>query len=110
LFCIQGATKHGLTRDCLEDSHRFLFDYSKKSLTTTALAQYVLKALNASDATSVLFISSSASCKEYRASISSLKRVPKSRNVKYNKIPVPPLTTERFNYYHIFREIIIFAK
>jgi len=90
-----GAAKHGLTKECLEDSHRVLFDYSRTRLTTTALASYVLKALNSSAATSVLFISSSSACKDYRESIANIKSRPKSHNVKHQSLPLPPLSNER---------------
>ena len=62
------------------------------SLTTTALASYVLMALNASEATSALFITSSSDCKSYRASVESFKThwYPTFGN-QYD-LPIPPIS------------------
>jgi len=69
-----------------------LANYALSSLTTTALANYVLRAMNASDASSALFISSSEDCTEYRASVERYKThwYPSFGNP--NLLPIPSIS------------------
>ena len=88
------SSEHDLTKDCLKDAHQRLSEYALSSLTTTALANYVLKALNASDASSVLFISSSEDCNEYRASVERYKTQWYPSFGDPNLLPIPSMSEQ----------------
>ena len=86
--------RKGLDAACIKDAHQRLTDYAMQSLTTTALANYVLTALNVSDATSVLFISSSSACTEYRTSVESYKTYWYPSFGNPNLLPIPEFSSE----------------
>ena len=88
------SSEHNLHRDCLKDAHQRLSEFALKSLTTTALASYVLRAMNATDASSVLFVSSSDDCMEYRASVEQYKTKWYPTFGNPNLLPIPSISKQ----------------